>query len=62
MGMEKIDAPTHNQQTQYEMRKQVVRLRKRGLSTKEAAELVGISASHASTIWQKYLAGYLRES
>ena len=55
--MEKIDARTHNQQTQYELRKQVVRLRKRGLSTKETAELVGISASHASTIWQKYLRG-----
>jgi len=57
LGMEKIDARTHNQQTQYELRKQVIRLRRRGLSTKETAELVGISASHASTIWQKYLRG-----
>jgi len=57
MGMEKTDARTHNQQTQYELRKQIIRLRKRGLSTKKAAELVGISASHASTIWQKYLRG-----
>ena len=52
--MEKIDARTHNQQTQYELRKQVVRLRKRGLSNKETADLVGISAAHASTIWSKY--------
>ncbi len=55
--MEKIDARAHNQQTQHELRKQVVRLRKRGLPTKETGELVGISASHASTIWQKYLRG-----
>ncbi len=52
--MEKIDARTHNQQTQYELRKQVVRLRKRGFSNKETAELVGISVAHASTIWSKY--------
>jgi hypothetical protein len=37
--MEKIDARTHNQQTQYELRKQIIRLRKRGLSTKEVADL-----------------------
>ena len=52
--MEKIDARTHNQQTQYELRKQVVRLRKRGFSNKETAEIVGISAAHTSTIWSKY--------
>jgi transposase len=55
--MEKIDARTHNQQTQYELRKQVIRLRKRGLSNTETAEIVGISIPHASTIWQKYLQG-----
>ena len=32
-------------------------MRKRGLSTKETAELDGISASHAGMIWQKYLRG-----
>jgi transposase len=55
--MEKIDARTHNQQTQYELRKQVVRLRKRGLANREVAEIVGISEAHASTIWQKYQKG-----
>lgn len=55
--MEKIDARTQNQQTQYELRKQVVRLRKRGFSNKQTAEIVGLSAAHASTIWQKYLQG-----
>ncbi len=35
--MEKIDARKHNQQTQYEMRKQVVRLRKKGKANSEVA-------------------------
>ena len=58
--METIDARKHNQQTQYELRKQLVRLRKQGTTNKAAAELVGISASHASTIWQKYQRGGLK--
>jgi transposase len=57
MGMEKTDARKHNQQTQYELRKQIVRLRKRGLDNKSVAEMVGISATHCSTIWQKYIKG-----
>ena len=55
--METIDARKHNQQTQYELRKQVVRLRKRGLANREVAKIVGISETHASTTWQKYLRG-----
>lgn len=55
--MEKRDARKHSQQTQYELRKQVVRLRKKGVPNKEVAEIVGISAAHASTIYQKYLVG-----
>jgi len=58
--METIDARKHNQQTQYELRKQLVRLRKQGLPNKTAAELVGISANHASTIWQKYQRGGIK--
>lgn len=58
--METIDARKLNQQTQYELRKQVVRLRKKGLSNKVTAELVGISEPHASTIWQKYQTGGLQ--
>jgi len=53
--MENIDARKHNQQTQYELRKQIVRLRKKGLKNSAVAEIVGITQSHASTIWQKYL-------
>jgi transposase len=55
--MEKIDARKHNQRTQYELRKQVVRLRRRGLANREVAGIVGISEAHASTIWQKYSKG-----
>ena len=58
--MENTDARKLNQQTQYELRKQVVRLRKKGLSNKATAELVGISEPHASTIWQKYQTGGLQ--
>jgi len=52
--MEKIDARKHSPQTQYEMRKQVIRMRKQGFSNKTVADAVGISASHSSTIWQRY--------
>ncbi len=57
--MEKIDARKHNQQTQYELRKQVVRLRKKGLANGEVAAIVGISETHASTIYRRYLSGGL---
>ena len=52
--MEKIDARKHSPETQYEIRKQVIRLRKKGLSNRDVAQGVGISESHASTIWQRY--------
>lgn len=52
--MEKIDARKHSPQTQYELRKQVIRMRKQGHKNTTVAEAVGISASHASTIWQRY--------
>jgi len=52
--MEKIDARKHSPETQYEIRKQVIRLRKKGLSNRDVAQGVGISQSHASTIWQRY--------
>jgi transposase len=57
--MEKIDARKHNQQTQYELRKQVIRLRKKGQANAEVAAIVGISETHASTIYRKYLSGGL---
>lgn len=53
--MEKVDARTLSPETQYEIRKQVIRLRKKGISNNDVAECLGISPSHASTIWQNYL-------
>ncbi len=53
--MEKIDARTHSPKTQYEIRKQVIRLRKQGIPNQDLAEGVGISVEHASRIWQSYL-------
>jgi len=55
--MEKIDARTHSPQTQYEIRKQVIRLRKQGIPNQVLAEGVGISVYHASRIWQSYWKG-----
>jgi len=52
--MEKTDARTLSPETQYELRKQYIRLRKRGMSNQLAAETVGISKTRASTIWQLY--------
>jgi transposase len=52
--MEKIDARKHSSETQYEIRKQVVRLRKQGFLNKDVAEGVGVSVGRASKIWQSY--------
>jgi transposase len=57
--MNTIDARTLNQQTQYELRKQVVRLRKKGLGNKAISEIVGLCKSHVSTICKKYERGGL---
>lgn len=52
--MEKIDARKHSPETQHQIRVQIIRLRKKGFSNRAVAEGVGISESHASTIWQRY--------
>jgi hypothetical protein len=52
--MEKIDARKHSPETQYEIRKQVVRLRKQGFLNKDVAE--GVSVGRASKIWQTWAA------
>ena len=57
--MNNFDARKLNQQTQYELRKQVVRLREKGLDNKSISEIVGLSQSHVSTIWKKYERGGL---
>ena len=53
--MEKIDARKHSPETQYEIRKQVIRLRKQGIPNKVLAQGVGISIGRASKIWQSYM-------
>ena len=57
--MKTTDARTLNQQTQYELRKQVVRLREKGLDNQAISEIVGLSQCHVSTIWKKYERGGL---
>lgn len=57
--MEKTDARKLKPETQYELRKQVVRLRKKGKSNQEISETVGLCATHVSTIWQLYQKGGL---
>ena len=52
--MDKIDARKHSPQMQYEIRKQVVRLRQQGISNNAVAEGLGISVGRASKIWQSY--------
>jgi len=52
--MEKIDARKHSPETQYEIRKQVVRLRKQGVANKLVAEGLGISVGRASKTWRSY--------
>ena len=55
--MDKIDARTQSPQTQYVLRKQLIRLRKKGITNKAAAEIIGICETHASAVWQTYLNG-----
>jgi hypothetical protein len=52
--MENIDARKHSPQTQYGIRKQVIRLRKRDLPKKVVAEGLGVSIGRVSKIWQRY--------
>ena len=55
--MDKTDVRTLSPQTRYELRKQFIRLRKKGITNRVAAEMVGIGESHASSIWHSYLNG-----
>lgn len=55
--MENTDARKHSPETQYELRKQLIRLRKKGMSNQLAAETVGISETRASAIWQLHQSG-----
>jgi len=53
--MENIDTRTLTQDVQYEKRNLLIKLRNKGMSNREAAELTGFSETHASTLWRKYL-------
>ena len=55
--MEKTDARKLGKDVQQALRNQVIRLRQQGRQNKEVAQIVGVSAPHASTIWQKYQKG-----
>jgi len=52
--MKDTDARTLSPQAQYELRKLVIRLRKKGMASKQVAEIVGTTPSHASAIWRAY--------
>jgi hypothetical protein len=51
--METIDTRRLSPQAQFEIRKQVIRLRKRGFLNKDIAAGVGISVGSASKIWRR---------
>ena len=55
--MEKTDTRKLSPETQYELRKQVIRLRRKGKSNQEIADVVCLCPSHISTIWQRYKKG-----
>jgi transposase len=58
--MKTTDARKLNQETQYELRKQVVRLKGKGeLDNRAISDLVGLCSTHISTIWKKYQRGGL---
>lgn len=52
--MEKTDAKRLSPEAQCELRKQVIRLRKKGMGNQETAETVGLSEGTCSRIWQAY--------
>jgi transposase len=52
--MEKIDARTLNQEAQYQIRRQVIKLRKRGMKYKDIGEVVGITETYTCTIYKRY--------
>ena len=54
MRMEKIDARTLSQDAQYQIRRQVIKLRQRGMKYTEIGELVGITRAYACTIFNRY--------
>lgn len=52
--MEKLDARTLSPETQYQLRRQAIRLRERGMKYWEIAEIVGITEAYACKLFQRY--------
>jgi len=52
--MEKIDARTLSQDAQYQIRRQVVKLRQRGMRYTEIADVVGVAPTHACRVYKRY--------
>lgn len=57
--MEKTDNRTLSPSAQYELRKQVVRLKESGRSGLEIAEITGLTPENVSRIWRSYCKGGL---
>jgi len=53
--MEKTDTRRLPPSAQYELRKQVVRLRQTGRSGREVSEITGLSQEHVSRVWRSFL-------
>lgn len=50
--MDRVDANKLTPEEQYQLRKQVVRLREKGMPNNEVAEVLGLSQEHCSRIWR----------
>lgn len=55
--MENTDARKLGKEVQQELRNQIIRLRSRGRTNRETAQIVGVSEPHASSVWRKYQEG-----
>jgi len=55
--MEKTDTRRLSPDVQYELRKQVVRLKQAGRSGQEVSEITGLSQEHVSRVWNIFLKG-----
>ncbi len=49
--MDRVDANKLAAEEQYQLRRQVVRLREKGMPNNKVAELLGLSQAHCSRIW-----------
>lgn len=57
--MEKTDARSISSSAQYELRKQIVRLKEAGRSGREISEITGLTPEHISRVWNSFKKGGL---